>query len=349
VLPRRIYVPGSWEHWSEDCKRVALKHEIAHIRRHDGLFQTAEIVVRALYFFHPLVWLLTRRLEQFREMACDDASTGTEHDSRLEYSRNLVEIAETVARDTLNCQSASALLRRKNELINRVKYQMKEGVMRNFSKRSTLALLTGLALLIVPLSWYPTDAAPDEKAEPKVKSSKSMQSIDVSIDGAGAIRVDGSPVTLEKLGDTLDAKATGDPSGYVVNIACANDVPMQVVFDVQRDLQSRDLVKVSYASDLPKAMPLVLPSKALEERVKSIPKENIAVIQVNASGQILLDGRKTPADELSKRIESLTQTNDKVIIGIQMENKTTYQDFVKVLDAVKSGNAQRILIHNPPK
>ncbi len=347
VFPPRIYVPAAWEQWTESCRKMALKHELAHIKRHDSLFQLAELAARAVYFFHPLVWLLIRRLEEYREMACDDASTGYEYDSRLEYSRNLVEIAETVARDTLTCQSASALLRRRNQLLNRVTYQMKEGIMRNFSKKSTVAVLAGLALLIVPLSWYGTDAAaPEKKDTATAKSSSDVQVIDVSIENAKTIAVDGSPVTLGTLGDALDEKAGGDPAQYVVNLDCAEAVPMWVVFDVQRSLQKRDLVKISYASGLP-AMPLVLPSAELEEKIKTISDENIALVRVDASGKLLFNGRKVLIGDLPDRVETALQENAKLIVSIHMEKESTYRDFVTVLDAVKKGKANRILVHNP--
>jgi beta-lactamase regulating signal transducer with metallopeptidase domain/biopolymer transport protein ExbD len=355
VFPRRIYVPDTWEQWSEGCRKMAVRHELAHIKRHDGLFLVMEILARALYFFHPLVWLLSRRLEGYREMACDDASTGVEQDSRLRYSRNLVEIAETVARDTLTCQSASALLRRKNALLKRVSYQMKEELMRSVSKKTMAMLLASLTLLILPLSWYQTGAAPEPPAPDKnttasasgAKSSSGMQTIDVSIKSADKIDVSGSAVTLESFGETLDEVAKGDPGTYVINLICANDVPMWVVFDVQRNLQKRDLVKVSYNSDLPDAMPLVLPSKHIEEKIKSIPAGDIATVNVQGSGNVLFNKMKVSTENLPGEVEKSIRNNERLIVSIHMDGNATYEDFVTVLRAVKNGDATRILVNNP--
>jgi hypothetical protein len=50
-----------------------LLHEWAHVRRLDNWTNGALEVLQALYFFHPAVWLIGRRLRLERELACDDA------------------------------------------------------------------------------------------------------------------------------------------------------------------------------------------------------------------------------------------------------------------------------------
>ncbi|UCH85475.1 MAG: biopolymer transporter ExbD [Candidatus Latescibacterota bacterium] len=349
LFPHRIYVPDTWSQWPKTCRIAAVRHELAHIRRHDGLFAIAEILVRALYFFHPLVWVLSRRLDQYREMACDDAATNTARHSRLQYSRNLVEIAETVTRDTLTCESASALLRRKNELMIRIKYQMKEGVMRHVSKKTTAIVLAALTLLVLPLSWYQTGAAPGTKTSSEQKVPEGMQAIDVSVHSADKIAVDGSTVSLDSFDAALGDVVGGDPDKCVINLICANDVPMGVVFDVQRILQSRNLLKVSYNSDLPETMPLVLPSKQLEDKIKSIPDQDIAIVSVAGSGTMMFQNVEVSIEDLTGRVNKSIKENQRLIVSIEMERSATYGDFVKALRAVKDGDAQRILVNSPVK
>ena len=97
-LPGRIYVPEAWDGWTMNCRRMVLMHEMAHLKRRDGVVLIMQIIARAIYFFHPLVALLDRRLSEYREMACDDATVGRDRDSGVEYSRYLVEIAESLVR-----------------------------------------------------------------------------------------------------------------------------------------------------------------------------------------------------------------------------------------------------------
>lgn len=68
-----------------------LSHELAHLRRFDHLIVVFQRLLEALFFFHPAVWFLSRRLDQEREKACDDlvVQAGT---NRADYAEALVKI-----------------------------------------------------------------------------------------------------------------------------------------------------------------------------------------------------------------------------------------------------------------
>ena len=164
LFHRRILVPAGWISWSRADRLAVLRHELAHIRRRDNLVQPIEIFVQAVFFFHPLVILLIRRLRVWREMACDDLSVGADPDSRLAYSRFLVDLAATVLEPRPMAESASTLARRKCELMKRVTHQVKGGIMNPVSKMRLAAILAVLLLAIVPLSLvYGDDPPPPPK------------------------------------------------------------------------------------------------------------------------------------------------------------------------------------------
>jgi bla regulator protein BlaR1 len=52
---------------------AVLAHESCHARRRDNLMTAAHALVEALFWFHPLVWWMGRRLRDERERACDEA------------------------------------------------------------------------------------------------------------------------------------------------------------------------------------------------------------------------------------------------------------------------------------
>lgn len=56
----------------EDTKAI-LAHELMHARRHDNLKAALHMVVEAVFWFHPLVWWMERRMIEERERACDEA------------------------------------------------------------------------------------------------------------------------------------------------------------------------------------------------------------------------------------------------------------------------------------
>jgi len=51
---------------------AVLAHELAHVRRADFLWNILQTIVETLFFFHPAVWWIGRRMRAERELCCDD-------------------------------------------------------------------------------------------------------------------------------------------------------------------------------------------------------------------------------------------------------------------------------------
>jgi len=93
----RIILPTGAEKWSPERIRVVLCHELSHVRRGDWLLQIVAGVVRAIYWFNPLIWIACRWLRHESERACDDdvlnlGMTGPD------YATELLNIARTLRR-----------------------------------------------------------------------------------------------------------------------------------------------------------------------------------------------------------------------------------------------------------
>jgi TonB family protein len=73
VLRPKVILPAAAADWSDERVRVVLRHELAHIRRGDWLVFMAAELLRAAYWFNPLVWIACTRVRQDSENACDDA------------------------------------------------------------------------------------------------------------------------------------------------------------------------------------------------------------------------------------------------------------------------------------
>ncbi|HET9863610.1 MAG TPA: M56 family metallopeptidase, partial [Steroidobacteraceae bacterium] len=59
---------------------AVMAHEREHIARHDNLKAHLHRLVETLFWFHPLVWFVGRRLMEERERACDEAVIDRGHD-----------------------------------------------------------------------------------------------------------------------------------------------------------------------------------------------------------------------------------------------------------------------------
>lgn len=90
-----IVFPTSAGSWSDGEMRIALLHELTHVRRNDWLFAIAARVGCALYWFHPAVWYVARRLRDECELACDDGvlAAGVR---ASDYAALLVRAAESL-------------------------------------------------------------------------------------------------------------------------------------------------------------------------------------------------------------------------------------------------------------
>lgn len=88
VLPRWVLE----ELTPSELNQVVL-HELAHLRRWDDWTNLAQRIVKALFFFHPAVWWIEKKLAFEREMACDDAVLAQTESPRA-YAECLAHLAE---------------------------------------------------------------------------------------------------------------------------------------------------------------------------------------------------------------------------------------------------------------
>lgn len=95
VFRPRIIVPAGARAWAPDRIEVVLAHEIAHIARRDWAVQIAAEMVRAVYWFNPLIWFACRRLRHESEQACDDTVLRRGIDA-ADYASHLLAVARQV-------------------------------------------------------------------------------------------------------------------------------------------------------------------------------------------------------------------------------------------------------------
>jgi beta-lactamase regulating signal transducer with metallopeptidase domain/biopolymer transport protein ExbD len=372
IFHRRILVPACWTSWSMADRLAVLRHELAHIRRRDNLVQPIEVFVQAVFFFHPLVTLLIRRLRIWREMACDDLSVGTDPNMRLAYSRFLVDLATTVIEPRPMAESASTLARHKCELMKRVTHQVKGGIMNPVSRMRLAAVLTVLLLAVVPLSLvYGDDPPPPPKkaapvaepvmpAEPAApeKVVKAGDPVDpesppppptavhVGLSDAG-LTVNGQVTSYGDFQKTVKIAASKNDGKVVVKIESQGAVTMGKVHGMQAKLKDIGLNKVVYSGELGQAVPVVLPPEKALKKLASMPEEMILNVKVNPKGVLTVADTKVAGEDLPKLIKKKLAEEPKLVVALHTEPETRYGAFLQVLQGLKKGGATRIAILDP--
>jgi beta-lactamase regulating signal transducer with metallopeptidase domain/biopolymer transport protein ExbD len=344
----KVYVPEAWHDWNERCRRMVLAHELAHIRRWDRLGQMLQVAVKALYFFHPLVWLLDRRMNKYREMACDDAVTENSATEAVDYSRHLAEIAERVASGRGSWRSASAFLKHRNGLLDRVRYQLEVKEMKAISARTKALLFTGLLLLVLPLSWYCGKAETEEvlatAGSAPGETPKSMEAVTVVLMPDQKISVDGELAATEELGGILEARFPSDRDNVLVRLSCEEAVAMERVSEVHKILVDLGLVKVVYEGAPEEDLPLVLPSIDAEKKLAWLDREDVAVLKVDLPGRAVLDGKPLKVTEVQQAIRERLAENPHLVVSLVWAPTASYDDFILVLALVKAAGANRIAV-----
>ena len=143
-----ILVPNIAHRWTRERIEVVLAHEVAHLARHDSLWQIAVAVLRALYWFNPVVWFAAARLRAESEQACDDAVLHRGVDGAA-YARHLVAIARAahagLVRGALLPASAMA---RPSQLEARIKAMLNRNANRRPPARLARSITASILLTL---------------------------------------------------------------------------------------------------------------------------------------------------------------------------------------------------------
>lgn len=170
-----------------------LLHEIAHIRRHDYLINLFQTAIKTIFFFHPAVHYISRRIDNDREHACDDFAVSLTRDPQS-LARGLAALRLEFAPDTF----ALAADNGNTPLVARLK---RLGNV-NDTRRRPEHVLTSAATLILAAGLY-ISTSPLANAKPPKPADK-LAANDISHpSGADGnyrfeqISVDGKTVTAK--------------------------------------------------------------------------------------------------------------------------------------------------------
>lgn len=87
-----ILLPVHWQSWNADEQRTVLAHELAHIQRADYLVMVLTQVITIVYWFHPLVRLISKMLRRGQELSADVLAAHAMGDVKL-YLQSLCRLA----------------------------------------------------------------------------------------------------------------------------------------------------------------------------------------------------------------------------------------------------------------
>ena len=95
ILRPLIFLPMQLSDASPESLRLILMHEMIHIQRFDTAWQILSRLVKIAYWFQPLVYLLTKKLQTERELACDLTVLRNQEDPE-DYANVLLNVSEDI-------------------------------------------------------------------------------------------------------------------------------------------------------------------------------------------------------------------------------------------------------------
>ena len=172
ILRPAIVIPGgTLRRLSPPELAMVLGHELAHIRRGDLLWNLAAAVVRAVFFFHPLVWLSQRRLNLAQEVAADELAIIRQHGDPASYGKLLVSVISKLGPSRLIPTMSMGTAGSVKSLTRRLVAMANIGrASRGIIVTSGILLAATVLLGIVP--WRLVAAEPKENKEQPLASVK---------------------------------------------------------------------------------------------------------------------------------------------------------------------------------
>jgi len=158
-----VLLPDSMTVMEEDYQRAIVCHELLHVARHDWGFMILEEIVRSLFWFHPGIWWVLRKIHLSREQVVDSEVmkiTG----NKKSYLESLLHMAQQGRPQAL----PAPLFLREHHLVERVALLVKEVRM---SKPRLIISLASIAAFMVwtgqlAAGWWPLQSAPRVAASP---------------------------------------------------------------------------------------------------------------------------------------------------------------------------------------
>jgi uncharacterized protein (TIGR03435 family) len=174
--PVLIWPRGIASQLTDDQIEAILAHELCHLTRRDNLAAAVHTVVQALFWFHPLVWLIGARLIDERERACDEAVL---HDGREPaiYAESILRTCQHSLEAPALCMAGvtGADLKRRMEQI------MSHGSARalSLSKKALLAVVSA-ATVAAPIAAGILSGPPLRAQAPSPPPGEPLPSFEVA-------------------------------------------------------------------------------------------------------------------------------------------------------------------------
>jgi beta-lactamase regulating signal transducer with metallopeptidase domain len=163
ILPR-----GLWEQLDDTGRQAVLCHELAHLKRRDHWICWVMLLVSWMYWWHPVVWWIRRRVREEADLCCDIWVTTLLPGSRRAYATALLQTRQytTLSIATDNAMSLHVHRPQAKRFARRLTMVMSRQMTPHLTTTSVLlvACIAGASWLVTPSLACPD---PEPESEPQ--------------------------------------------------------------------------------------------------------------------------------------------------------------------------------------
>ncbi|MAG55719.1 MAG: hypothetical protein CMJ83_05465 [Planctomycetes bacterium] len=141
-----------------EAVEMILLHELAHVRRLDNLVNLLQRIVESALFFHPAVWVLSRRVRREREHCCDAVVLRHRREPHA-YVRTLLTLCDVTSDRRAASMAAAMAGHDVVERVRRILNQEPSNMPLSPRWFGVFGVATCLAALTLSLSGGHTDSA----------------------------------------------------------------------------------------------------------------------------------------------------------------------------------------------
>ncbi|MCG8651821.1 MAG: M56 family metallopeptidase, partial [Pirellulales bacterium] len=149
-----IFPAALWSRLDEQSRRLLLTHELEHWRRRDSLVRYLEAIAWMVFWWHPLIWVTRRQIEDCEELCCDLAASRQPGTPRRAYAEAILATLDFLAEPVswypdLRRPPMASTLGRVPQLEQRLRSIMKAECQGKLGTASRLAIIA--VMLMLPL------------------------------------------------------------------------------------------------------------------------------------------------------------------------------------------------------
>jgi uncharacterized protein (TIGR03435 family) len=141
--PVLLLPQGIFEHLTPEQWKAVVAHELCHVRRRDNLMSLVQMFIETVFWFHPLLWWIGKRIFHERERACDEEVVKLGNEPRV-YARGILKVCELYLESPVSCVAGVS----GSNLRKRIEAILNERIVNNLNG-GTKALLAAAGLFAI--------------------------------------------------------------------------------------------------------------------------------------------------------------------------------------------------------